>query len=264
MRHLSAHPGCDQASVGSEVMKRRAFLASAAGASAIAFLGGCGGVIPTIPSRPKAGAEDATSWIAWRDGRYVLSLPRAEIGQNISTGLKQIACAELNVAWDDVEVISTDTRTIAPFRATVGSESIQDFTLPRAQACAALREAVAEGRTGAIEVAERPREALRAFRPGALTTNITLVGVHEIFTGQPLFVADIRLPGMAYGRVLRGPVSPEIRSAPLARHLAAAEAEPGFIKLIEHGTVDMNNSTGLGIVAATPGALDRIEAALAV
>jgi len=245
-------------------MKRRSFLKLAGAGGTIAVILGCARSLPTIPSRPGAEASDALSWIAWRDGRYTLSLPRAELGQNIATGLKQIACAELDVPWDRVDVTHADTASIEPWRATVGSESVQDFALPLAQACAALREAVAEGQTGEVEVTERPWDDLRAFRPGALPQNVALVGVEEIVTGQPLFAADIRLPGMVYGRVLRASISPEIASAPAAWNAAAAQAEPGFVALIDDEALNMNNSVGLGLVAATPGGLERIEAALSV
>ena len=245
-------------------MRRRAFLGVAGGAATVALIAGGLRALPTIPSRPAAEAADALSWIAYRDGRFILSIPRAEIGQNISTGLKQIACAELGVAWDAVEVIAADTASIAPYRATVGSESIQDFALPLAQACAALRDAVAAGLTGVVDVPERPREALRAFQPGALPSGVPLVGVEAVVTGRPLFAADIRLPNMAYGRVLRAPRSPELGSRPARWNEAAARAEPGFLAIVEDGGLAMNDSVGLGVVAATPGALDRIEAALAV
>ncbi len=147
-------------------MRRRSFLTMTGGAAAFAVFTTPVSALPTIPSRPDARAADAESWIAYRDGHYLLSLPRAELGQNISTGLKQVACAELDVAWEAIDVVGADTNSIAPYRATVGSESIQDYALPLAQACAALREAVAAGQSGPVEVVERAFDDLRAFRPG--------------------------------------------------------------------------------------------------
>ncbi|MEO1613397.1 MAG: molybdopterin cofactor-binding domain-containing protein, partial [Pseudomonadota bacterium] len=105
---------------------------------------------------------------------------------------------------------------------------------------------------------------LRAFREGALDGDMPLVGAEEIVTGGALFASDVRLPGMLYGRVLRADASPEIDSAPVAWDEAAARAEPGFVALVRSRGLDMNESEGLGIVAKTPGALDRIEAALNV
>ncbi|MEM7269044.1 MAG: molybdopterin cofactor-binding domain-containing protein [Pseudomonadota bacterium] len=245
-------------------MDRRGFLGLLGGGAAFALIGAPAQSLPTIPSRPYAETEDAASWIAYRDGRYRLFVPRAELGQNICTGLKRIACAELGIGWDDIDVAFADTQSIAPYRATVGSESIQDYALPLAQACASLRDALSEGRSGQIEVSEREISELRAFAAGALPNGGDIVGGREIVSGQPLFVSDVRLPGMAFGRVVRSGASPELTSKPVRWNETAARVTPGFIALIEGSEFDLNNSEGLGIVASTPGALDRIEGALDV
>ncbi len=249
-------------------MKRRNFLigglAAVGAGGAYVLIAQPQRAIPSIPRRPDAVTADAQSWIAYNDGRYTLSLCRAEIGQNISTGLKQIACAELDVPWDQVDVVLADTNAIMPFRATVGSESIEDFGVPLARACAALRDAVADGRSGEIEVDERPFEDLRAFEPGAMPRNVPLVGVRDIVTGNPLFAGDVQVPNMAYGRVLRAPASPEYQSWPRAWDVDAAADIAGFVGIVEDEGLTMNRSAGLGILARTPGALDRIEAALSV
>ena len=72
-----------------------------------------------------------------------LYLPRVEMGQNILTALKQIACEELGVDWDAVDARLPGTADIRRVRATVGSESVKDFAVPLAQACATLRDALA-------------------------------------------------------------------------------------------------------------------------
>ncbi|MGQ3095719.1 MAG: xanthine dehydrogenase family protein molybdopterin-binding subunit, partial [Roseateles sp.] len=85
-----------------------------------------------------------------------------------------------------------------------------------------------------------------------------------IVTGRPLFVADVRRPSMVFGRVLYAPQSPEFASSPRSLDEAAARAQPGFIALVRDELLSQGRARGLGIVAATPGALDRIEIALAV
>lgn len=85
-----------------------------------------------------------------------------------------------------------------------------------------------------------------------------------IVTGAPVYAGDVRRPGMLYGRVLRAATSPEIVARPVAWNAAAARATPGFVALVEDPLLVQGNSSGLGIVARTPGALDRIAAALAV
>lgn len=239
-------------------MKRRAFLGLGAGLG-VAFLAGCS--LPVIPKRPDPTPEAALGWIRYAEGRYVLSLPRAEIGQNIATALKQIACDELSVGWDDVDLHLPATTDIAHARATVGSDSVKDYAVPLAQACATLREAVAAGRTEGVLTAEpRPIGALRAFAAGTrhVGKRMPLEQADAIVRGAPVYAADIRRPGMAYGRVLRAPVTPEFTSSPTAWNAAAARAQPGFVALVEDPLLRQGESTGLGIVAETPGALDRI------
>jgi isoquinoline 1-oxidoreductase subunit beta len=151
-------------------MRRRAFLAAAAG-GLVALIGAGAGVfsqVPVIPKRPNPDAETALGWIAHRDGRFTLTLPRAEMGQNIATALKQIACTELGRTWDKVDVVlhATDMPRV---KATVGSESVMLFAEPLAQACAALRDALAAGQVvGQVRVTPRPLADLRALRAGGL------------------------------------------------------------------------------------------------
>lgn len=247
-------------------VSRRRFLGSVAGATLIVgFMPGCS--LPVIPKRPAADADAAMGWIRFAAGRYTLVLPRVEMGQNILTGLKQVACEELDVPWDRVDARLHDTRSIARVRATVGSESMRDFALPLAQACAVLREAVAQGLAqGQLKAVERPRSALRMFRTGArdhVGHAPPIEHGDDIVRGRPLFVADVSRPGMVYGRVLRAPASPELASSLVSMDEAAARAVAGFVAVVRDPLLTQARSEGVGIVALTPGALDRIELALA-
>ncbi|OPF65384.1 xanthine dehydrogenase family protein molybdopterin-binding subunit [Hydrogenophaga sp. H7] len=244
-------------------MKRRHFL-QAGGVLAVGFVAGC--AIPVIPKRPAAAYEDALGWVRHANGRYELLLPRAEMGQNIATALKQVACDELGVDWDRVTLRLPHTQDIPRVRATVGSESVKDFALPLAQACATLRDALAAGHTTGVRSAEpRPMNELRAFRSGArlVGRRVPLEQGRAIVTGAPLYAADVRLPGMVFGRVLRAPVSADRPSRLAGWNEAAARAVPGFVALVQDERLMQRLSPGLGIVARTPGTLDRIEAALA-
>ena len=246
-------------------MKRRGFVI---GGAVAALLGGAGALtyaqVPPIPARPEPDAQTAASWIMHRAGRFVLTLPRIEMGQNIATGLKQIACAELGVGWDAVDVALHDTGA-AGVKPTVGSESIQLFAEPLAQACAALRDALAAGEGGEVEVVLRPASDLRALRPGGMIgASPPLTQGREIVTGGPLYAADVRLPGMLYGRVLRAPVAVEVASAPRRWDAEAGARVPGFVAIVEDAGPAIGRARGLGIVASRPGALDRIAEAMAV
>lgn len=247
-------------------MRRRVFLAAGGGLVAVIGAGlAVRPLVPVIPARPEPDGPIALGWIAYRDGGFVLTLPRAEMGQNIATGLKQVACAELGVPWEAVTVALHDT-AIPPVRATVGSESVQRFALPLALACAALRDALAAGRTsGPVEVTDRPLSDLRAFRKGGLIgTSPAIEQGREIVTGAPLYAADIRRPGQLYGRVLRAPSTVDAPSRPRRWDLAAAQAVPGFVAVVADCGPPIGQAQGLGIVTSRPGALDRVADALAV
>jgi isoquinoline 1-oxidoreductase beta subunit len=218
-----------------------------------------------IPKRPAPTAEAAQGWIQRLNGRYVLFLPRVEMGQNIATALKQVACIELGVSASDVDLRLPSTQDIAPVRATVGSDSVRSFALPLAQACFTLREAIASGRqTGVLQAEQVPANRLRAFKHNASSKANPLEQALQIVRGEPLYAADVRRPGMLFGRVLRAPVSPELKSKARTMNETAARAEVGFVALVLDPLLLQANSLGVGIVARTPGALDRIEAALAL
>ena len=248
-------------------MKRRQFLAAAGAGVLTVTLAGCS-LVPVIPKRPTSTADDALGWIRHENGRYTLWLPSAEMGQQISAAMQGLAAAELGVPPAQVHLQLPSTRHIARVRATVGSASVQDFALPLARACATLREALAEGRTtGTLAPRDIPASALRSLqaRTGAAKEAAAAPGqLHALVTGRPLFAGDTRLPGLLYGRVLRAPMSAEITSRPQAWDETAARADPACVAVVQHPRLARMGSLGLGIVARTPSALDRIEAALAV
>ncbi|HUG24557.1 xanthine dehydrogenase family protein molybdopterin-binding subunit [Piscinibacter sp.] len=246
-------------------MKRRSFLAASAAGLTVGFFSGC--TFPVIPKRPAPSLDDAMGWIRHHGGGFTLFLARAEIGQHIGTALRQIACEELGVESDAVRLQLPSTDDVARVRATVGSESIKAFALPLAQACATLREALARGETqGTLAPRAVPIAELRSLGPGSARRHVgrsvpTAFG-REIVTGAPLFASDVRLPGLLYGRVLRAEVSPELLSEPIAFDEVAARAVPGFVAIVHDELLRHAGSTGVGIVARTPGALDRIAVAL--
>lgn len=250
-------------------MNRRGFLKWGAGLGAAGLTAYfvVSPLVPVIPKRPAPDTEAAAGWVRYVDGSYELHLPRVEIGQNIATGLKQVACDELGVGWDELACRMQSTGTVQRVRSTVGSESIMYFAVPLAQACAALREAVASGETeGTLQVVERSVSDLRAFsgKTRYVGTSPILEQVENIVRGDPLYAADIRRKGMIHGRVLRAPFSPEIATGPVSWNEAAAAAVPGFVAVISDPLLLQGQSQGLGILAKTPGALDRITDALDV
>ena len=248
-------------------MRRRAFL-TAAGGGLVALISAGAGLwsqVPVIPKRPHPDSSAALGWIAHRNGRFTLTLPRVEMGQNIATALKQIACTELGAEWSVVDVVLHAT-DMDPVKATVGSESVMLFAEPLAQACAALRDALASGQiSGEVNVTPRPLSDLSGLRTGGLIgASPEITQGREIVTGAPLYAADVRLPGTQYGRVLRAPASVEAESRPLRWNLEAARAVPGFVAVVEDCGPPIGQAHGLGIVAARPAALDAIAEALEI
>jgi isoquinoline 1-oxidoreductase subunit beta len=248
-------------------MRRRAFLAAGAGLT-VSFVAGCGAMpaIPVIPKRPSPALADAAGWITHAGGRFTLVLPRVEMGQNVLTAFKRIACDELGVPWDQVDARQHGTHDIRRVKASVGSDSVREFAVPLAQACATLRDALAAGRVaGLIEAEARPVGTLRAFaEPTRAKPRVDPIEQGDaIVRGEPLYASDVRLPGMRFGRVLRAPASPELASRLVGTDDSAARAVPGFVALVRDPLLAQGRSEGIGIVATTPGALDRIAAALA-
>jgi isoquinoline 1-oxidoreductase subunit beta len=252
-------------------MKRRLFLVTSGVGLTVTFVASC--ALPVIPKRPVPKPEDAMSWIRFAQGRYTLLLPRVEMGQNITTALKQVACEERGILWSQMDVVFHSTSDISRVRATVGSESVKVFAVPLAQACATLRDALAAGQlTGQLTAQPRPVTALRAFAGGAAWKEprrlvgqaVPLEHGDAIVRGQPLFVADVRRPNMLFGRVLRAPTSPTMSAKLLDANEEAARAVPGFVGLVRDDALKLLQGEGLSVLARTPGALDRIEAALAL
>jgi isoquinoline 1-oxidoreductase beta subunit len=248
--------------------RRRFLQAGAAGlfVAVLPSLGGC--ALPIIPKRPKPEVKDALGWVRYADGRTTLFIPRVEMGQNILTALKEIVCLELGVAWEAVDARLHGTGDIRRVRATVGSESVKDFAVPLAQACATLREAITQGRNkGQLKAVARPLAELRSLQAlgsRAARPRRPLEQGLAIVRGEPLYVADVRRPGMLFGRVLRAAASPELIASLSQADEGAARATPGFVALLRDPLFTIGGSAGLGIVARTPGALDRIEQALSL
>jgi isoquinoline 1-oxidoreductase subunit beta len=251
-------------------VSRRTLLGCTAGitVTVLPTLAGCSALgIPVIPKRPQPKASEAMAWLHHAQGITTLHLPRVEMGQNIGTALKQIVCLEMGVAWPTVRTRLHSTANIPRVKATVGSDSIKDFAVPLAQACATLRDALASGQMqGKLDVLPRPVSQLRAFQQVSTLPTPPTPLIEEglaIVRGEPLYVADVRLPGMVFGRVLRAAASPEIASTLAQANEAAARAVPGFVALVRDPLLTVGRAQGVGIVAQTPGALDRIEQALA-
>ena len=261
----------------------------------VLYLGGRR-LLSTLPSFDRPGEKSGTAWLQiLPDGRCRMLSPRAEMGQNPSIGLAQIAAEELNLAVEAIDLQHPGTDAIPQVVLTAGSMSLRLFAEPTARAAAGLRETlrtraaqragvalgeVADadggfalpggGRLGyaeltagepvVLEAGDLPKAALYSFDPKRALRQVgrraAPHALRAIVTGEPIFASDVRLPGMLYGRVARPPV----RSAKLAGFdEAGAAGVAGLVKVVSD-----EKSGFVGVVCQTPGSAGKALEALRV
>ncbi|MEW6073391.1 MAG: molybdopterin cofactor-binding domain-containing protein [Planctomycetota bacterium] len=201
------------------------------------------------------------------DGRVACFTGKIEMGQGIVTSLAQMLAEELALPLDSVDMVMGDTDLCPWDMGTFGSMSTRFFGPPLRQAAAEARAVLIElaaaalarapqelvAAAGAVHVAGAPEErvtyaALAAGQriarrvdgrvPLAAPSSFTVIGAPALradaaakVTGQALYAADIRLPGMLYARLLRPPA----HGAELeAVDTAAAKAISG-VTVVEEG-----------------------------
>jgi isoquinoline 1-oxidoreductase beta subunit len=213
------------------------------------------------------GTLDPLVWFEVQgDGRILLFLPKAEMGQGIHTALAQIAAEELEVAWEDLEVRhATTAEADDNFRGTSGSMSVSTLYDPLRQAAATLREmlhaeaAVVLGRPaselvardGGFELADDPGTRVTygelaardadwqvpeegvPLKPPAtfrfIGQPLPRVDLPAKVTGEAIFGYDARAEGLLYGAAVHRPtVEGEMRSA----QPGPAEGMPGVVKVV--------------------------------
>ena len=277
--------------------RRRILIALGWGAAGItAVAGGAGwALMPTLPPRNAPTHADAAAWLSLRpDGVFELYSSRAEMGQGISMGLRQVAADELGVGLDHVRLVQPDTSLVPVARSTVGSDAMRETGVlvaraAAALACAILREAaqrsglsvadlklasdrVVFGRETVLTFEELGTGApLLVTAEDVETATPELLGdpanrrevgrahpthdIDAIITGsRPLYADDVRLPGMVFGAVVR-PQSLEGRVR--AIDASACRSVPGFLGLYRDGDF-------AGLIASRRGALAQAMSVLVV
>lgn len=251
-------------------------------------------LLSVAPSFQEPGEDAGVAWLQIRpDGRCRMLCPRAEMGQNASIGLAQIAAEELNLGVEEIELRFPSTREIPQVVLTAGSMSMALFSEPTARAAAALREVLrdraaeradvdfaevrdraggfvtpggrvllygelAAGEAVVLEKDDVSEARLYSFDPERRHRQIGRGAAphqsEEIVTGAPVYASDVRLPGMLYGRR----VHPPARNARLASvEDARARRVPGLVEVV----VDREEGFA-GVVCETPGSVDAAIDAL--
>jgi nicotinate dehydrogenase subunit B len=201
------------------------------------------------------------------DGSVTALSGKIDFGQGLRTAFAQIVADELDVPIERVNVVLGDTDQVPFDFGTFGSHSVaQETPLLRKAAAFARHQLIDRASTklglppekldtesGAIVGGGKrvPYSELLDSEPlaGTIPDRVTLmpderrryagrpmshVEAHDIVTGRATFVADVRLPHMARGAMVRPPA----RGAKL-RSLddSAARTMPGVIAVVRHGDV---------------------------
>ena len=190
---------------------------------------------------------------------------KCEIGQGILTALTQIAADELDVAYERVEIISADTARTPNEGMTAGSLSVEGSGTALRFACAEARgmllAAAAKKLNVAVEklsvsdgaISASPvrmtywdvakdvsfkREASAGFKPKpasqhkVIGKSVPRRDFPAKVTGGAVYVQDMRLPGMVFGRVVR---PPSYRAQLQSVDEAAVKAMPGVVAVTRDG-----------------------------
>ncbi|HXX48569.1 MAG TPA: molybdopterin cofactor-binding domain-containing protein, partial [Myxococcota bacterium] len=212
---------------------------------------------------------DLDTWLAIQsDGTVTVFTGKVELGQGIKTALARIAAEELDVAPARVRVRTADTASGPNELYTVGSNSLEEsgtaLRLAAAEARRALLELAAEELGAHVSALRVDDGAISAPGRAATTTYFALfggkrferkvaadapakpsgeyrvlgrpgarIGMSELVTGKALFVQDLRFPGMAHARVVRGPSA---RARLAAVDVGDAQRMPGVAAVVRDGS----------------------------
>ena len=200
-------------------------------------------------------------------GGVTIFTGKVEIGQGALTALAQIAAEELDVALPGIRMVSGDTALTPNEGYTSGSQSIEYGGAAIRYACAEARAILIEkasarlgvpakgltvangtisagdgrkltyGQIAASDLFHREATAKVAPKPpskheivGQPVPRLDIPG--KIF-GAPMYVQDMRLPGMAFGRIVRPP-GPRARLESV--DTASVQRMPGVIAVVRDGS----------------------------
>ncbi|TAK84761.1 MAG: xanthine dehydrogenase family protein molybdopterin-binding subunit [Betaproteobacteria bacterium] len=244
-------------------MNRRQFLATG-GALVVSFS------LRAQPKLPGSLAREPLldSWIRiGADGGITVFTGKAELGQGIKTALIQVAAEELAVEPARIELVTADTARTPDEGYTAGSQSMSESGTAILNAAAEVRAKLVElaakrfalpperlsvangairagdGRSASygelvtgelLHVKAQPPAARGNPRERAVIgKSLARVDIPAKLTGAPIYVQDLRLPGMVHARTVRPP-SHAARLAAL--RTAAVEKMPGVLKIVRDGS----------------------------
>lgn len=220
-------------------------------------------------SAPGGLNAEATAWFQITTQNLVrIFIPKVEMGQGIHTALAQIAAEELEIDWEQLEVVQAGTGiSLDDSFGTGASNSVSTLYQPIREAAATLREMLRtevalsrgvsinavqaskgrftiQGSSETItygEAAILPGEWKIPENPPALkpTSAFQYIGkpmgrvdLYDKIVGRAVYGYDYRLPGMLYGAVARPPrIGATLKSA----QVGEAASRPGVVKVVIDG-----------------------------
>lgn len=200
-------------------------------------------------------------------GAITVFTGKAELGQGIETALVQIAAEELAVEPAGITIVTADTGRTPDEGYTAGSHSMQDSGTAILNVAAQAREILVrlaserwrllpeklraaggavvapDGRRLAyaalvtaqtLHVRAEPQSRLAEPEHHRLIgTSMPRLDIPFKLTGEPIYVQDLRLPGMVHARVVR---PPSYGAQLLSVDLEAARRLPGVIEVVHDGS----------------------------
>ncbi|HTF31248.1 MAG TPA: molybdopterin cofactor-binding domain-containing protein [Flavitalea sp.] len=203
------------------------------------------------------------------DGRLHVFTGKMELGQGISTAIAQVAAEELDMKMEQVDVTLAETGVTPDEGYTAGSGSIDNSAMSVRYAAAAAREkllslaavtlklpqselTMSEGVIRSLKNKQKITFA-KLLAGKQITDKVTmpvklkqrdqyaLVGkpifrddIKKMIRGNPVYLQDLRFPGMLHARILRPPV---YGSSLIKLDEAALKTQfPSIIKIIVDGS----------------------------
>ena len=200
-------------------------------------------------------------------GEVTVFTGKAELGQGVKTALIQIAAEELELDPTAIHLVTADTTRTPDEGYTAGSQSIQNSGTAIRHAAAQVREILiaqaasrwqvaadqlraengmimrADGQSLAygdlvsdtnLHVEATPQSRLKpASSFKVMGQPMRRVDIPAKVTGAPVYVQDMRLPGMVHARVVRPPRPGATLGALDA---SAVETMPGVVAVVRNGS----------------------------
>ncbi len=207
------------------------------------------------------------------DGAVTVFTGKAELGQGIRTALLQVAAEQLDLAPDQITLVTADTGRTANEGYTAGSHSMQDSGTAIMHAAADVRAILLQEAASRLDVEPASLqtsggrvkagdgrslgygELVAALTPDQVATSggvlkdparhavmgkpVQRVDIPAKVTGSPAYVQDLHRPGMLHARAVRPPT---YGATLLSLDTAAADAMPGVVKIVRDGSY-------LGVIA---------------